>query len=55
MQSAAKVGQKDESWVFTVTVAQVFYILDSKDEKKYIVLPGKQCVIGVDDVEDEEE
>jgi hypothetical protein len=36
-------------------VAQVFYILDPKDEKKYIVVPGKQWVVGVDDVEDEEE
>jgi hypothetical protein len=33
----------------------VFYILDPKDKKKYIVVPGKQWVAGVDDVEDEEE
>jgi hypothetical protein len=32
----------------------VFYILDLKDEKKHIVVPGKQWVAGVDDVEDEE-
>jgi hypothetical protein len=36
------VGHKDEPWVLAVTVAQVFYIFDSKDEKKYIVVPGKQ-------------
>jgi hypothetical protein len=42
MQSAAKVGQKDEPWIFTVTVVQVFYILDIKYEKKYIIVPGKQ-------------
>jgi hypothetical protein len=41
--------------VLATTVAQVFYILDPKDEKKYIVVPGKQRVVGVDDVEDEEE
>jgi hypothetical protein len=49
------VGHKYEHWVLTVTVAQVFYILDPKDEKKYIVVYGKQWVVGVDDVEDEEE
>jgi hypothetical protein len=34
---------------------KVFYILDPKDEKKYIIVPGKQWVVRVDDVEDEEE
>jgi hypothetical protein len=32
----------------------MFYILDPKDEKKYIIVPGKQRVVRVDDVEDEE-
>jgi hypothetical protein len=36
------VGHKDEHWILVVIVAQVFYILDPKDEKKYIVAPGKQ-------------
>jgi hypothetical protein len=36
------VCHKDEPWVLAVTVAQVFYILDPKDEKKYIVVPEKQ-------------
>jgi hypothetical protein len=49
------VGHKDEPWVLTETMAQVFCILDSKDEEKYIVVPRKQRVIKVDDVEDEEE
>jgi hypothetical protein len=49
------VGHKDEPWVLAATVAQVFYILDPKDEKKYIVVPGKQRVVRVDDVENEEE
>jgi hypothetical protein len=35
------VGHKDEPWVLAATVAQVFYILDPKDEK-YIVVPEKQ-------------
>jgi hypothetical protein len=33
----------------------VFYILYPKDEKKYIVIPRKQWVVRVDDLEDEEE
>jgi hypothetical protein len=36
------VGHKDETWVFAATVAQVFYILDPKDEKKYIIVLRKQ-------------
>jgi hypothetical protein len=36
------VGHKDEPWVLAATVAQVFYILDPMDEKKYIVVPEKQ-------------
>jgi hypothetical protein len=48
------VGHKDEPWVLASTFAQVFYIL-SKDKKKYIVVPGKQWAIEVDNVEDEEE
>jgi hypothetical protein len=49
------MGHKDKPWVLAATVAQVFYILYPKDKKKYIVVPGKQWVLGVDDVEDEEE
>jgi hypothetical protein len=49
------VGHKDESLVLAATIAQVFYILDPKHEKKYIVVPVKQQIVGVDDVEDEEE
>jgi hypothetical protein len=33
----------------------VFYILDPKDEKKYIIVPRKQRVVRADNVEDEEE
>jgi hypothetical protein len=49
------VGHKDEPWVLAATVTQVFYILDPKDEKKHIVVPGKQRVLGVDNMDDEEE
>jgi hypothetical protein len=33
----------------------VFYILDSKDEKKHIFVPGKQQVVGVNNIVNEEE
>jgi hypothetical protein len=36
------VGHKDEPWVLTSMVAQVFYILDPKYQKKCIVVLGKQ-------------
>jgi hypothetical protein len=49
------VGHKDEPWVLASTIAQMFYKFDLKDKKKHIVVPGKQWVIGVDNVEDEEE
>jgi hypothetical protein len=48
------VGHKDKPCVLASTVAQVFYILDLKDERKHIVVPSKQ-VVGVDNMEDEEE
>jgi hypothetical protein len=31
------VGHKDEHWVIALTVAQVFYILDPKDEKNILL------------------
>jgi hypothetical protein len=49
------VGHKDEHWVLVITVAQVFYIFDPKDEKKYIIVLRKQQLVGVDDVDDEED
>jgi hypothetical protein len=49
------MGHKDEPSVLAAAIAQVFYILDPKDENKYIVVPRKQGVVRVDDVEDDEE
>jgi hypothetical protein len=49
------VGHKHEPWVLASIVAQVFYILDPKDKKKHIIVPRKQRVVRVDNVEDEEE
>jgi hypothetical protein len=42
MVDLRNLGHKDEPWVLAATVTQVFYIPDPKDEKKYIVVPGKQ-------------
>jgi hypothetical protein len=42
------MGHKDEPWVPTATVAQMFYILDPKDKKKYIVVPRNEVPFFVD-------
>jgi hypothetical protein len=48
------LGHKDDPWVLVDRVAQVFYILDTKTGK-HIVVSGKQKIIGVDNVEDNDE
>lgn len=49
------VGTKDEPWILARKVQQrVFYILDPKDEKKNII-PGKQRILGVEYVTDQDE
>jgi hypothetical protein len=49
------VGHKDEPWVLVSAIAQVFYILHPKDEKNHFIVPGQQWLVGVDNIEDEEE
>src|SRR5438105_5455882 len=46
---------KNDLWILAANVAQVFYITDPMNAKKEIVLPGKQRVVGVDNVIDPEE
>jgi hypothetical protein len=48
------LGHKDDPWVLADCVAQVFYVLDS-ETGKHIVVSGKQKIIGVDNVEDNDE
>jgi hypothetical protein len=48
------LGHKDDPCVLADRVAQVFYVLDPKTEK-HIVVFGKQKIIGVDNVEDNDE
>jgi hypothetical protein len=48
------LGHKDDPWVLVDCVAQVFYVLDP-ETRKHIVIFGKQKIIGVDNVEDNDE
>jgi hypothetical protein len=48
------LGHKDNPWVLTDCVARVFYVFDPKTGK-HIIIFGKQKIVGVDDVEDNDE
>jgi hypothetical protein len=48
------LGHKDDPWVLTDRVAQIFYVLDS-ETGKHIFVSGKQIFFGVDNVEDNDE
>jgi hypothetical protein len=48
------VGHKDDPWVLADHVAQVFYVLDP-ETRKHIVVSQKQKIIGVENVEDNDE
>jgi hypothetical protein len=48
------LGHKDDPWVLADRVAQVFYVLDPKTGK-HIVVSGKQKIVGVDNVEENDE
>jgi hypothetical protein len=48
------VGHKDDPWVLTDRVAQVFYILDL-ETRKHVVVSRKQKIVGVENVEDNDE
>jgi hypothetical protein len=48
------LGYKDDPWVLADRVAQVFYILDS-ETGKHIIVSRKQKIVGVDNVEDNDE
>jgi hypothetical protein len=48
------LGHKDDSWVLVNRVAQVFYILDP-ETGKHIVVSRKQKIVGVHNVEDNDE
>jgi hypothetical protein len=48
------VGHQDDPWVLVDRVAHVFYVLDPETEK-HVVVSGKQKIIGVENVEDNDE
>ena len=45
----------EESFILATQAKQVFYIVDPFDKKWSIVVPGKRSILGIGDVEDEEE
>jgi hypothetical protein len=48
------LGHKDDPWMLTNHVTQVFYVLDP-ETGKHIIVSRKQKIIGVDNVEDNDE
>jgi hypothetical protein len=48
------VGYKDNPWVLADRVGHVFYVLDS-ETGKHVVVSAKQKIIGVENVEDNDE
>jgi hypothetical protein len=50
-----QVGYKEEPFVLASQVSQVFYVLDTRNKKRLVVLPSKKRVVGVENAVDEEE
>ena len=50
--SLSVAGFKDDPWILANNIIQVFYIPDPLNRKKEIVLPGKQRIVGVENVTD---
>jgi hypothetical protein len=48
------VCHQDDTWVLADRVAQVFYVLNT-EIRKYVVVFGKQKIIGVKNVEDSDD
>ena len=44
------VGYKDDQWVLAICCAQVAYWPMPKDNKKHVVVSGKQMIVGADGV-----
>ena len=42
-----QVGYKEESFVLADQVSQVFFVTDTMDDRRHVVLPGKRRVVGV--------
>lgn len=50
-----QVGYKEEPFVLADQVSQVFCVPDTVNKKRFVVLPGKARVVGVENAMDEEE
>ena len=50
-----QVGYKDEPFVVASQVSHVFYVRDTRNKKRQVVLPGKKRVIVLENPVDEEE
>ncbi|WOG92456.1 hypothetical protein DCAR_0311725 [Daucus carota subsp. sativus] len=50
-----RFGHEDDPFIFATQVNQVFYVRDPADAKWSIVLQSKRRIVGIDNVEDEEE
>jgi hypothetical protein len=48
------IGHQDDPWVLADRVAHIFYVLDT-ETGKYIVVSGKQKIVGVENVKDNDE
>jgi hypothetical protein len=49
------VGYKDEPFVLAEQVSQVFFVRDTRNAKRQVVLPGKKRFVGVENPMEEEE
>jgi hypothetical protein len=48
------VSHQDDPWVFADRVTHIFYVLDPETEK-HVIVSRKQKIIGVENVEDNDE
>jgi hypothetical protein len=48
------IGHKDDPWVLADRVTQVFYVLDPEGGK-HVVISRKQKIVGVENVEDNDD
>ena len=50
-----QVGYRDEPFLVTSRVSQVFYVCDTRNKKRQVLLPRKKWVVGLENPVDEEE
>ena len=50
-----QVGYQDEPFVAASQISQVFYVCDTRNKKRQVVLPRKKWVVRLENLVDEEE